>query len=255
VKEITVSVFRMAVSSGAYENIGKVRSMAEEMDSADIFILPELWTGMCGTEESKAALDAVCRVCRDKGVYAVAGTMPWPCGGRPANRAWIINDAGMPFAHYDKAHLFSSCGEDKIFAAGNAPLIFRFRGATCSVMVSYDIMFPEYARCAGLAGGEIIFVPAGPPAMWGGAWEALVRSSAASSQAYVIACASSGAGLTHEAAFASIVATPAGDIGGLMDDGEGVLTSRLDMSEIYKCRKLRPLTRDRRPELYGLIGG
>jgi predicted amidohydrolase len=123
------------------------------------------------------------------------------------------------------------------------------------VLISYDIMFPEYARCVGLAGSEVIFVPAGPPAAWSGAWESLVRSSAASSQAYVIACASPGAGLTHEAVFASIAATPQGDIGGMLEDGEGILTSRLDMSEIHKCRKLRPLARDRRPELYGLIAG
>jgi predicted amidohydrolase len=253
-KELTVSALQMNISSSASENIGKFRSMAEDMDSPiDIFLLPELWTGMCGADESEAALRAVCGVCRDRGAYAVAGTMPWPLGNGLVNRAWAVNDAGTPFAHYDKAHLFSFGGEDKIFTAGDSPLIFSFRGLDCSVLVSYDIMFPEYSRCAGLAGGKVMFVPAGQPAESRGPWEMLVRSSAASSQVYVVACNAAGdGGLTPESGFSAVV-TPQGNIMGSLGGGEGILTSRLDIGKIFKCRKSLPLAKDRRPELYGMI--
>jgi predicted amidohydrolase len=292
VKELTVSALQMHISHSAAKNIEKFRSMAEKMDgTSDIFLLPELWTGMCNAEESEAALEAVCAVCRDLGAYAVAGTVPWPCGNGFTNRAWVVNDAGTPFAHYDKAHLFSLGGEDKIFTAGDKPLIFSFRGLDCSVLVSYDIMFPEYSRCAGLAGAKIVFVPARQPLEWHGSWEMLVRSSAASSQAYVVVCNAAGTeglyqfeikGLKGEAlkpvwtiaqphhkqpidselvlnpatSFGlSLAVSPQGGVVESLGEREGILTSRLDISEIFKCRKRLPLTEDRRPELYGMITG
>jgi predicted amidohydrolase len=229
--------------------------MAEGMDAAtDIFLLPELWTGMCGAGEAASALEAVCRICRDRGVYAVAGTVPWPSRDRPANRAWVVDDAGTPCAFYDKAHLFSPGGEDKRFAAGDKPLIFSLRGIDCAVLVSYDIRFPEYARCAGLAGGLVFFIPSAWPREERGAWGTLLCAAAASSQAYVVGCNAASGGLMHEAGFGgSVAVSPQGDITGMIGEGEGILTARLEIGEVFKCRKQLPLERDRRAGLYGML--
>jgi predicted amidohydrolase len=246
----------MAPVADVSENIRRLCAMAGEMDtSTDIFLLPELWTGTCEAGGSDAALEAVCRICRDNGVYAVAGTMPWPSGERLANRAWVVDDAGTPFAFYDKAHLFSEGGENKRFAAGDNPLIFSVKGLDCSVLVSYDIMFPEYSRCVGLAGGQVIFSPARWARKWRGAWETLTRSTAASCQAYVVACnAAAPCGLAPEESFGgSSAVSPWGDVIGSAGEGEGILASRLEAGEIFKCRKQIPLERDRRAELYGML--
>ncbi|MDR1515462.1 MAG: hypothetical protein LBS45_07200 [Synergistaceae bacterium] len=279
VKSLTVSALQMDIAPDVSENIRTFRSMIEKMDrSTDIFLLPELWTGRTGCTgrtktrvegESAAALESVREVCRDRGLHAVAGTMPWPSGDGFVNRAWIVDDAGTPFAFYDKAHLFSNGGEDKVFAAGDKPLMFNLAGIDCAVLIGYDMMFPEYARCAGLAGGQVIFIPA----RWeqGGQngqklWKALLRSAAASCQVYVVACSAAGSGeLTLEASFEyfgnfgnfgkSAVVSPWGDVAGSLGEKAGILTSRLDIAEIAKCRKDLPLDRDRRPELYGMLLG
>jgi predicted amidohydrolase len=243
------------------ENIRAFRSMMEKTDrSTDIFLLPELWTGRTKTrkaDESRAALESVRGVCRDRGVYAVAGTMPWLSGDGFVNRAWIVDDAGTPFAFYDKAHLSSSSGEEKVFAAGGKPLLFNLAGTVCAVLVGGEIMFPEYARCAGLAGGGAIFIPARWEQELQELWEPLIRSTAASSQVYAVACNASCRGdLTREASFGqSAVVSPRGNITGSLGEEAGILTARLDMGEVAKCRKRLPLERGRRPELYGMLLG
>lgn len=246
----------MAPAPDASLSIRKLCEMAEAMDEeTDIFLLPELWTGMCEAGESASALDAVCRICRERGVWAVAGTMPWPSGGGLVNRAWVVDDAGTPVAFYDKAHLFSQGGEDKRFAPGDKPLIFSLRGIDCSVMVSYDIRFPEYSRCVGLAGGLVIFVPAFWPCEGRGAWETLLRAAAASCQACVVGCnAGASPDLTSGASFGgSAAVSPWGDVEGSLGEKEGILVSRLVIGEVFKCRKHLPLERDRRTGLYGIL--
>ena len=166
-----------------------------------------------------------------------------------------MNDAGEPFAFYDKAHLFSPSGEDKIFKAGNAPLIFNFSGLRCAVAVCYDIRFPEFTRSLGLAGARVIFVPALWPKSRRGAWSLLLRSAAATAQAFVVACASAG-GTPGSVYFGgSMIASPWGDELVSLGEDEGALTLTLDISETDKCKKALPLERDRRPELYRFLLG
>jgi predicted amidohydrolase len=236
------------MSDDAGENVERFCDMANRMDgSTDIFIMPELWTGICCEEGSSAALSAVCAVCADVGTYAIAGTMPWPVCGGLANRSWVVNDAGAAFAFYDKTHLFSSGGDDSFFTPGDRPLVFDLWGISCSVAVGYDMRFPEYARCVGLAGGMVIFVPSLWPAAWLDSWEMTLRSAAASSQTYIVAC---------NAAFGrSAVVSPWGNIVSSLGEDEGIMSFKLDIGEIFKCRKHLPLENDRRPELYRLLIG
>jgi predicted amidohydrolase len=252
-KTLTVSILQTIVEDDPASNIEKFRTMARRIDGAtNIFLLPELWTGSRGAEGSDAALREVRRVCAELGSYAVAGTMPWPSDGGLVNRAWVVNDAGAAFAFYDKVHLFSLGGEDKLFRPGNVPLIFEAWGVQCSVAVCYDMWFPEYARSIGLAGGRAIFVPAQWPRQRRGSWDLLARSSAATSQTYVVSCSAAASG---DGRFfgSSLVASPWGDVLASLGEEEGVLTFELDLGEIHKCRKHLSLESDRRPDLYKLL--
>jgi predicted amidohydrolase len=255
-KNLTVSMLQINVTDCAQANIEKALAMARSMDrSTGIFVLPELWTGNYRAEDSPRALGAISGVCAELGMYAVSGTLPWAAGGVNVNRAWIVNDAGEPFAFYDKAHLFSPSGEDKIFKAGNAPLMFDFNGLRCAVAVCYDIRFPEFTRSLGLAGARVIFVPALWPKSRRGAWSLLLRSAAAAAQAFVVGCAAAGRAPGSVYFGGSMIASPWGDELVSLGEGEDMLTLTLDMSETDRCKKALPLERDRRPELYGFLLG
>jgi predicted amidohydrolase len=249
---------RANIPDDAGVHIERFCEMAGRMDrSTDIFIMPELWTGMCGAEDSSSALDAVRAVCADIGMYAIAGTMPWPvcASGGLANRAWVVNDAGAAFAFYDKAHLFSSGGNDYLFTPGNRPLIFDLKGISCSVVVGYEMRFPEYTRCVGLAGGMVIFAPSLWPATWVDSWEMILRSAAASSQTYVVACNTAEPQATSEKTCfgRSIVISPWGSVVASLGEEEGIMSFKIDVGEIFQCRKYLPLQNNRRPDLYRLL--
>jgi predicted amidohydrolase len=220
--------------------------------STDIIILPELWTGCRDADSSPAALDEIRELCSSLGVYAVAGTLPWREGDMTVNRSWIVNDSGSAFTFYDKAHLSSRDG-DGTFTAGKRPGIFDVGGVRCAAAVGYDIRFPEYTRSMGLAGAGVLFVAARWARASRGAWEALLRSAAAASQTYVVACNGAGTISRPPCFGTSLIASPWGDVTAALGEREDVLTSRLDLSEIAKCRKLLPLEKDRRPGLYRLL--
>jgi len=159
-------------------------------------------------------------------------------------RTWIIGDSGNAFASYDKAHLSSGAGEDKIYSPGEGPRIFNIGEATCSALSGYDILFPEYCRQISLAGAQIFFVPANWLGEFGAMWEPMIRSLAFTNQCYVAAC---------NAAGNSAVVSPWGEIIGAMGAEEGILSVSFKLSEAPRCRKKIPLERDRRGGIYAII--
>ena len=48
--------------------------------------------------------------------------------------------------HYDKRHLFSFAGEDKVFAQGKTRLVFEYKGFKICPLICYDLRFPVWAR-------------------------------------------------------------------------------------------------------------
>jgi predicted amidohydrolase len=51
----------------------------------------------------------------------------------------------------------------------------------------------------------------------------------------------------------SVAVSPQGNVTGVIGEDEGILTARLEIGEVFKCRKQLPLERDRRADLYGML--
>lgn len=263
-REITVSLFQMDVVPGdPMANVEKVRRGIEKLETVpDAFMLPELWTeaftpdmGGSPHDQSRCAIDSLRDVCGNVGMHMVAGSLPWRAESALYNRSWVIDDLGEPVAFYDKAHLFSKSGEDKVFQKGGKPLFFQLGEYCCSIATCYDIRFPEYTRSISLAGADILFVGAQWAARRRGAWELLVRAAAANGQMYVVACNCTGSSSGQVFCGNSMVVSPWGDVIARMGEEEGVLTASFDPGEVGKCRASLPVGRDRRPELYGFLSG
>ncbi len=48
--------------------------------------------------------------------------------------------------YYDKRHLFSFAGEDKVFSSGETKLVFDYKGFKICPLICYDLRFPVWAR-------------------------------------------------------------------------------------------------------------
>lgn len=87
-------------------------------------------------------------------------------------------------AHYDKRHLFSFAGEDKVFTAGKDKLIFEYKGFRICPFICYDLRFPVWARNTEEV-DLMIFVANWPNARMI-AWDTLLKARAIENLCYVI---------------------------------------------------------------------
>jgi len=84
---------------------------------------------------------------------------------------------------YDKKHLFSFGGEDKIYTPGKERVVVDYKGVRFLLLVCYDLRFPVFAR--NVDGYDVMI----DVASWAEprilAWETLLRARAIENQSFV----------------------------------------------------------------------
>jgi omega-amidase len=86
--------------------------------------------------------------------------------------------------HYDKRHLFSYAGEDKIFAKGTKKLIFSYKGFRICPLICYDLRFPVWARND--ENYDILIYVANWPSPRIKAWDSLLKARSIENLCYTI---------------------------------------------------------------------
>ena len=86
--------------------------------------------------------------------------------------------------HYDKRHLFSYAGEDKIFAKGTKRLVFSYKGFKICPLICYDLRFPVWARND--ENYDILIYVANWPSPRIKAWDTLLKARAIENLCYTI---------------------------------------------------------------------
>ncbi|MDR1966398.1 MAG: hypothetical protein LBQ36_06780, partial [Synergistaceae bacterium] len=243
--DFSVSLLQIGVSGETPKNIARMREMARSVSRrTDALALPEMWAGEnASCDEAELAIGALSDSCRESGVFAVSGGIPWKSGGQTTVRMWAIDDLGHLFAHYDKVHLSSKGGEAKKFAPGNAPLVFMAGEVACAALSGYDLMFPEFCRQLSLAGARFFFVSASWPEELAGSWELAIRSCAFLNQSYVVAC--NGSGPRAQFRGHSAIVSPEGEIVERLGGEEGILTASFSLAEADRRRADIPIETDR----------
>lgn len=212
------------------ENFSTATRLIEAARGSDVILLPELWsTGYYPMPvEDFADIDGLrtieflCAAAKRFNVNIIGGSVIVQSGGKIFNRCHVVNRRGQIVAAYDKTHLFSFAGEDKVFNAGDKVSVVTLDGVRCGVAICYDLRFPEFIRKIALAGAEIIFIPA--------AWslkrltprQILAKARAIENQAFVVFANSSGL---------SEVVNPRGEVIALSGRGEELLTAQINLDE------------------------
>lgn len=136
--------------------------------NSDVVVLPELWsTGYFPTplenfadKNAERTADFISHLSRKLNLNIVAGSIIAEVDGKFYNRCLVSNRCGEIVATYDKAHLFTFAGEEKIFTTGDKIVTVEIDGVKCGLAICYDLRFPEFIRKIALQGVEILFVPA-----------------------------------------------------------------------------------------------
>ena len=135
--------------------------------NCDVVVLPELWTtGYFPTpladyadKNGERLAEFVSSQAKKMSLNIVGGSTVAEVDGKFYNRCVVANRAGEIVATYDKAHLFTFAGEDKVFTQGDKIVTAELDGVKCGLAICYDLRFPEFIRRLVLQGSKLLILP------------------------------------------------------------------------------------------------
>ena len=147
--------------------------------------------------------------------------------------------------YYDKRHLFSFAGEDKVFSSGETKLVFDYKGFKICPLVCYDLRFPVWARNTEEI--DLLIYVANWPVARIQSWDILLKARAIENLCYSIGVNRVGVDNNnlvyngHSAAYDTL-----GNVLTDFEEGkEGIKTIRLDKEYILKTRNKFGFLEDR----------
>jgi predicted amidohydrolase len=99
------------------------------------------------------------------------------------NRMLFVFPSGE-IQHYDKRHLFTLAGEDKVYTRGTQKLIVDYLGWKICPLVCYDLRFPVFSR--NTEDYDLLLYVASWPKTRINAWDTLIKARAIENMSYVI---------------------------------------------------------------------
>ena len=171
------------------ENLGYYGELLRRISGkTDLAVLPETFTTGFSMNVEELADDAVgvtvATVKKWASNYqmAIAGSFIAKENGKFYNRAFFITPEGEA-SFYDKRHLFSYSGEDKIYTAGKERKINDYTGFKILLQVCFDLRFPVFSRNQN--DYDAVLYVANWPKSRVEAWKSLLKARSIENQAFL----------------------------------------------------------------------
>ncbi len=173
---------------------------------------------------------------------AVTGSVPTEDGGRFFNRMYFVYPDGS-YRSYDKRHLFTFGGEDKVYTRGEERVVVEFRGFRFLLLVCYDLRFPVWSRCR--KDYDVLINVANWPTARRDVWDALLRARALENQCYVAGVNRVGADDSCTYNGGSVILSPYGKvIASCEDDKSQCAQGEISLEELERFRRRFPVLDD-----------
>jgi len=241
------------------KNLAKMEKILSSADDVDVAVFPELYlTGYLARDtlhrlaidiESSKEIEKLRRLSSETGSAIVVGAPVRSKLGFLYNAAIAVD--GDKLLLYFKRHLptFSLFEEARWFKAHQGPLTpWRLRGVVMGPAICYDIFFPEIFRAYALMGTVILLVISASPDSSLPLFQVMVNARALENTSYVIWVNTVG---TYEGlgfAGGSRIADPLGNtVLQLKEREEDVAVVDVELDQVMKARKVRPVIRDVNP--------
>ncbi len=268
-KVLKTAICQMQVGADKAANLYKAGRMIKDASQhAELIVLPEIFNAPYQTDLLAQYAEVIpgptteflSSQARENKVLLAGGSIAEiDAAGKIYNTSCIFDEAGRIIAQHRKAHLFDIdipgqivFKESDVFSAGDRVTMIQHNNLCFSVLICYDIRFPELARSATLAGAQILVVPAAFNLTTGPAhWELLMRSRAVDNQVFVIAASPArNPEASYQAWGHSMAVDPWGNIITMALAEEEILYADIDLSLVEKVRRELPVLQHRRPEIY-----
>jgi predicted amidohydrolase len=164
--------------------------------------------------------------------------------------ATLIDAGGATLLAYDKVHLFGPEERAAFSPAARPPAVVSFNGIPTSMVICYDVEFPEAVRAAAVAGAELLLVPTALAHGFDEVPQVLLRARALESQLTVAYANHSGVEEGCRFLGGSVIAGPEGTLLAAAGEDAQLLFAEVDEGSAARARGTVPYLAERRPDLY-----
>ena len=241
-----IALAQIRVVDGAVKrNLKRIKTFvreAVEEQGSEAVMFPELaLTGFSipSENELKEAFEELSSL--SEGTYIGVGSVF--IKENKAYNSYLVFGNGKIVYVRNKYMLFKPMKEDKTFEVGELPEIFELGDLKASVIICYELRFPELFA-VNVSDAHLYLVPASWPSSRSEQWVTLLRSRAIETWSYVLGINRWGEGSYGPFGGFSGLALPDGSWKGL-GEGEGILTVELDPERLEGWRSEFPAYQDR----------
>lgn len=215
----------------------KINSIASDVD---LIVLPEMFTSGF-TMNSKDVAETMqgdtilwLKATAKAKNCALTGSIVIEENGNYFNRLVFVFPDGT-IQKYDKRHLFTLAGEDKIYTPGTEKRIVDYKGFKICPLICYDLRFPVFAR--NVENYDVLLYVANWPKPRINAWDILLKARAVENMSYVVGVNRTGLdGNQHEYTGHSQVVDFLGNYLLEPQEHEGVFIVELDKNTMLQTR-------------------
>ncbi len=270
-----ISVVQMNPGADKRANIDQARQLIDqaiESDHPGLVSLPEMWTCLGGSRDTKfaqaeklpppgsnqsggPAYEFLREIARAERIHVHGGSIAEQAGDRLFNTTVVFSPDGIEMARYRKIHLFDIVAPDgtgyresSTYGSGDEVVTLEADGVRLGLAICYDVRFPELFLALRRAGAEVVFLPSAFTLQTGkDHWETLIRARAIETQCWMAAAATWGKhldGARNEPRFTyghSLVCDPWGHVVAKVSDGTGWATARIDAAVTQRVRRDMPV--------------
>ena len=223
----------------------------ETVTGRDVIVLPEMFTSGFAMEAANKSLpqEEVVSWMRAKAQQTnalIAGSAAIHSERGAVNRFFLVEPEGNVH-FYDKRHLFRMADEHQHYQAGDARVIFAWRGWRILPLICYDLRFPVWSRNRN--DYDLALYVANWPAPRSLHWQVLLTARAIENQAYVAGCNRVGTdGNGHHYRGDSRVINPQGEIIATAEPHQATrIDAELSLSALREYREKLPAWQDADP--------
>lgn len=193
--------------------------------------------------------DRLAGIARRHGIGLVYSLPKVTAGGWQIS-ATLLDHDGIPLLEYGKVHLFGPDERAAFVPAGERPAVVDFLGLQTSMVICYDVEFPEAVRAAATGGAELLLVPTALAHGFDDVPQVLLRARALESQLTIAYANHSGVEDGCRFLGGSVIAGPDGKLLAAAGDGPQLLFAEVDPDAARRERSIVPYLEERRPDLY-----
>ncbi len=168
-------------------NFAMLAEKIKQAGPTDLILLPEMFTtgfSMQPQEYASNPQEIVDWLVKQAFLHntAICGSTMVKEHGKFYNRLFFVQPDATVIT-YNKKHLFTLAGEQKVYTAGDRQVLIKYKGWRIKPLICYDLRFPVWSR--NTEDYDLLIYVANWPAKRSEAWQSLLKSRAIENMCYV----------------------------------------------------------------------